>query len=749
LRRTPVKKKRNVFTKTRLTLALSAAVGAGAPGLVHSQASSLLEEVVVVAQKKGFGESAQDVPISISAFSGEQAEAMFAVNLTDIGLMTPNASLTEVGTFPGVANFVIRGMGTVGQSIPSADPAVGVSIDGISLGTIYGVNTDVFDLEAIEILRGPQGTLIGRNVTGGAVSIRTTRPKDEFQGKVRVGVGNFGKTDGSLLLTGPINDQWAAKLAVLRVDRDGYFDAPNVNDGGGRLGASETTLIRPAISYKTDSFDATLIVEDGSIEADGLSLITWEVDGEVLFDPFEDRFTIQGERGFSELDWTQITLEANVDLWGGKLTGIFGDRELEQSGNSDVDGAINRRFHFAAGSGLDQEQTSLEVRWSGNLSDQINLTAGVYFFDQEYTYSERRILIDLLDRRGVSTIDHSTQGVFAQADIALSDTWSLILGGRYTTETKDAEIGVIGDPNAVGNCTTLIPPPPDASPETLSDCRPALVDSEDWNNFTPKVGLNWQITEDVLGFASFTRGFRSGGYNVRFTDLSFVTTPDNPSSTPGPYDEESVDAYEIGIKSTLNGGQVRFNASVFSNDFDDLQRTSLNAAGGQEILNAASGTIRGIELDTVIGVTDRLVLQAGLGYTDAEYDSFASAEAQTGLSASELDFVLAPELTFSAAATYDWDLSPESSLSGRIAFAYVDDAPSDDFNTVRNEAYDFIDASLTYTNDNGLKVSLYGKNVTDEVYYDFGTNFSTSVLGVRSFWLTPPRTYGVEVTYEF
>lgn len=733
-------------SKALMALMLSGAIVA--PSQVSAQGSSLLEEIVVTAQKKGFGESVQDVPISISAFSGDQVEAMFAANLTDIGLATPNASLTELPTFPGVANFVVRGMGTVGQSIPSADPAVGVSIDGVSLGTIYGVVTDLFDLEAIEVLRGPQGTLLGRNVTGGAITIRTTRPSDEFIGKVRIGAGNFGKADGSVLLSGPLNDNWGAKLAVLRKDRDGYFDAPNIN-GGGRVGASETTLIRPAISYRNDTFDATLIVENGSIDADGLAAITFEADGQQILDPFADRITLQDQRGFSELDWTQVTLETNANLWGGKATGILGFRDLEQDGISDVDGFTGARFHFADGTGLEQDQASLELRWSGNVSDKINLTAGVYLFDQEYTYRERRILVDAVDRRGVSTIEHSTQGVFAQADIRLSDTMSLILGGRYTEEQKDAAIGVIGDPNAVGDCATVAPPLADEFPQALADCRPALVDDEDWSNFTPKIGVNWNISDDVLGFASFTRGFRSGGYNVRFTDLTFITTPDNPNSTPGPYNEESVNAFELGVKSTLADGRVRLNASVFRNEFDDLQRTSLNAAGGQEILNAASGTIQGLELDTVIGITDNLVLQAGLGLTDASYDSFESAEAQTGLSASELDFVLAPKITFNAAATYDWTLSNESFVSGRLAFSYVDDAVSDDFNTVRNEAYDFIDASLTYKNENGISVSLYGKNITDEVFYDFGTNFSTSVLAVRSFWLTPPRTYGVEVSYEF
>lgn len=721
---------------------------------VFAQGSALLEELVVTAQKKSSGEAVQDVPISITAYSGSQLEATQSVNLTDVGILTPNASLTEIPTFPGVANFVVRGLGTVGASIPSSDPSVGVVSDGVAFGTIYGVVTDLFDLEAIEVLRGPQGTLFGRNVTGGAVVMRSTRPTDEFIGKVKVGYGSFDKNEASILLAGPLNDKWGAKLAVLYKDRDGYWD--NRTFGGPRQGASETTLIRPAISYKSDNFDATFLYENGNIEADGLGAITFFADGETLFDPYQERFTNQADRGFSDLEWEQFTLDANWDLWGGRLTSILGHRTLDQDFASDLDGTAERRFAFAGGTNLEQDQTSFELRWSGNLSDKVTLTTGVYFFEQEYIYAERRILIDRLDRRGVSSIDHGTQGVFAQTDIALNDNLTLILGGRYTEEDKTAAIGLIGDPNAVGNCATtavgagsVLPGLESVDvPVSLSDCRSALNDRADFSNFTPKLGLNWYLSEDVLGFASFTRGFRSGGYNVRFTDLSFATP--TPNSLPGPYLEEQIDAFELGIKSTFGGGRYRLNASIFNNEIEDLQRTILNDAGAQEITNAADATIRGFEVDGVLGFTDNLTVQFGLGYTDAEYDSFEGVESVTGLAASEIDFVLVPEVTYSAAATYDFSLGAESWLSWRASYSFVDSTVGDDLNTVQQEDYFLIDSSLTYKNDaSGLSVALYGKNITDEVYYDFGTNFSTSVLGVKSFWLTPPRTFGIDVTYEF
>jgi len=712
----------------------------------QSANDELFEIINVRAQKKGNAEPIQNVPVSITAFSGQQVEAMFAVNLTDVGLMTPNASLTEVPTFPGVANYVIRGMGTAGQSIPSADPSVGVVVDGVSLGTIYGVNTDLFDLESVEILRGPQGTLFGRNVTGGAVTLRTVRPTDIFEGKIRATVGNYGQRDAAVLLTGPLGENWAGKISVLRKDRDGYWDNRTL---GGRQGASETLLVRPAVSYQGDNFDATLIFEDGRVEADGLGAITFWVDGEETVDLYDRRLTFQDEVGFSDLNWSQITLEANQELWGGTLTGVFGYRDLTQDTVADIDGIPGARFHFANGTGLEQDQTSLELRWSSQISDTIDLTTGVYLFSQEYTYAERRILSNAVDRRGVSTIEHTTRGIFAQADILLTDDITLTLGGRFTNEEKEAAIGVIGDPNAVGDCATQSPPLATDLEQALADCQPALLDDEDWSNFTPKLGVDWKTSENILLFASYSRGFRSGGYNVRFTDLSFVTNPDNPSSTPGPYDEETVDAFEVGLKSDLLDGTLRFNASIFRNQYDDLQRTSLNAAGGQEILNAASATIQGIELDTTYAATDNLVFQGNIGYSDAEYDSFESAEAATGLAASELRLVLVPEITYALSANYYIDIGAHT-LKWRGAFSYVDDTVSDDFNRTENRSYQLVDTSLTFIHeDTGLQLALYAKNLFDEVYYDFGTNFSTSALAIQSRWLTPPRTYGLELTYDF
>lgn len=738
---------RPMFEKTLLSTVIVASSFTLSPVYANT-VSAIMEEVTITARKKSVAENVQDVPIAISAFSDEKIDATQAVTLTDIGVSTPNANLAPIGTIPGVANFVIRGMGTVGASIPSQDPAVGVVIDGMAYGTIYGVVTDLFDLESIEVLRGPQGTLFGRNVTGGALNLRTKRPTEDFEAKVRAAVGNFENRELSALVRGPLTENLSAKLSVLYKEHGGYWDNKTLNR---KHGEAESTVVRPAITYRGEGFDVSLLTEFGSMEGDGAGVRTYWADGEQLFDPYADNFTIQDRTESSDLEWVNATVEANWELWDGSLTAVLGYRDLEQDFGSDLDGYIGDRFRWAQGTGLIQEQSSLEVRWAGQINDNISLTAGVHLFDQEYTYSERRLLLNILDRRGRSTIEHATAGVFAQSDINVSESLVLTLGGRFTRESKDASIGIIGDPNAVDGCAAidLRSQAPGTSFDdldagvNLGDCQQPFQDKETWSNFTPKLGLTWDINEDTIAYASFTRGFRSGGYNVRFTSF-------NPLANPGPYNEEVVDAIEAGVKTTLFDNRLRVNAAVFRNGYDDLQRTVLDSSGTQATLNAATATVRGLELETVWLVNDNLVVEASAGWTDAAYDEFQHVEDITGKPASAFNFVMAPEFNSSVATTYSLDLDDVGSLDFRLSYAFVNDTFANDTNTAPLSQYELWDASVTFNNTAGdVRVALFGRNLKDEVYYAFGTDFSASSLSVKSNWLTPPRTYGLQFTYEF
>jgi iron complex outermembrane receptor protein len=402
---------------------------------------------------------------------------------------------------------------------------------------------------------------------------------------------------------------------VLYKEHGGYWENRTL---GGKHGAAESLVIRPTLSYEDDNLALTLITEHGSMKGDGAGVQTYFADGVKLFEPFKDNFTLQDRTETSDLTWTNAIVEVVWDVFSGSLTSVLGYRELDQEFGSDLDGFLGDRFAWIDGTGLEQDQTSLEVRWAGQLSDKVSLTTGIHLFSQDYTYSERRLLSRVFDRRGRSTIDHSTASLFAQSDINLFEPLVLTLGGRYTRETKDAAVGIIGDPAATGGCRTvdLRNESPGTSFDSLdatanlSDCKQPFKDKESWSNFSPKVGLAWTVNDDFMAYASFTRGFRSGGYNVRFTSA-------NPLTSPGPYNEEVVDAYELGFKSTILDGRFRFNFALFNNSFDDLQRTVLDSSGTQATLNAATATIKGAEIETVLLLTDNLVVEGSFGYTDS------------------------------------------------------------------------------------------------------------------------------------
>lgn len=753
-------------------LALSVSAAAMAPALAQGQEqqrrSALMEEVMVTAQKRQVAEAAQDVPIAINAFSGDKVAAMFAVDLQDVGRTAPNVNLAEQGTVPHTGNFIIRGMGTAGQSIPSSDPAVGVVQDGMPFGLIYGVVTDLFDLESIEILRGPQGTLFGRNVTGGAVVMRTTRPSDEFEGRVRATVGSHKTRNLSAMVTGPLNDNWNGKLAVMYKDRDGLWD----RDGfSGRLGEEETIIIRPAIQYTADTWDLTLIGDYADIQGDGMRARNFFRFGEDI-GAFSDNKATSEKKGDLDMEWYSLVLEHNWDLWGGLLTTIVGYRDLEQLTWGDIDGLpFSARFEFAEGSGIEQDQWTLESRWSGDLSERLNLTVGISLFSQEYTYNERRLLIDLFDSPASSTIEHDTAGLFAQAHYDLTPELMLTLGGRFSWEKKDAAIGVIGAPGNPAGCETLInmeelatgvpldtppdfpgAPPPFDRQVNWSACPSHFEDDESWTSFTPKIGLTWYIHEDLMTYASFTGGFRSGGYNVRFADASVVTNPDNPTSVPGPYDEEEVLAWEVGFKSEWFDGRLRFNGALFWNEYDDLQRSINNRQGVQTILNAADARVRGVELDVIALLTERLTLEASYGHTDEKYESADAFLRDPGFpegkSISDLDFQMVPSNTFSASLTYEHEVGDMGYLNWRGSYSFVDEAASDTFNFLEMRSYELYDASVSFISlDESWKVSVFGRNLKDEVYSHFG--FDNTAVGSKTIWLAPPRTYGLEVTYNF
>ncbi len=757
----------SVLTRFRT---VSVAAGSIATALVFSvpsaalaqqgSAGALLEEIVTVARKRSRAESVQEVPVAVTAFGQTQLDALFVKKIEDLSYTMPNVQLESVGTFPGVQNFSIRGQG-INSSIPSVDPTVGVFVDGIFMGTTYGVVIDTFDLESVEVLRGPQGLLFGRNVTGGAVVLRNARPDGQFGARVRVGATDEDQFNVAAAIEGSLSeDVLAAKLVVFHDDDSGYFG--NINPAaslpaphplqpfyanpadGSNVGAMETTVVRPTLVWTpTDSVEFVFSYEMGETKGDGAA---WTNVTAQRAGAQPDFVTASDETGFTRIEWDQMVVETNVQAFGnGTITNIFGFREVAADSAADIDGTDNPIF--AAPGFTNQEQFSNELRWSGSFSDQWEATIGLYLFDQDVVYREARYIwlppplgpapfgINLQRALG-GDMDAKNFGVFWTNDFHVGEALTLTAGLRYTEEEKTASI-------VTGLCTD----------NTNFNCQFANLAGE-WDNVTPKLGVQYRFNDSTQAYGYWTKGYRSGGFNFRNAKPLIIP--------PGPTKEEENNTIEVGLKTDFADGRVRLNVAAFHNDIKDMQR-ELNMPDPDVIvlqgtINAGDVTIKGVEVDIVAAVTENFVVNASYGWQDGEYDSlspFVPAMEALLRQAGALgpnDVLIGAELPRLAPSNYtvglSWDIPAGDNLFNiRASHSFRESHPYDDANNQFFDDQRRTNASLSwFSSDDKWNVSLYGTNLEDEA--NWGN--LTSIAGL---WTAGPmkkgRVLGLEVNLRY
>ncbi|BFM14523.1 TonB-dependent receptor [Maricurvus nonylphenolicus] len=701
--------------------------------------SALLEEVVVTARKRE--ESAQDVPLSVSAYGSDQLEAMKVRDLTSLSVGMPNVALDDVGTTKGTANFSIRGLG-VNSSIPSIDPTVGVFVDGVYMGLNNGIIFDTFDLESVEVLRGPQGILFGRNVTGGAVLLNTKLPGQEFEASARVTLEGGGEGLNKYVManvSGPLTETLAAKLAVYTNDDDGWFK----NEATGKEhGKADTDMARATLAWDV-SEDLSIVVryEYSESENDGPAAQNHTnasgvnptlAFGQPTFDRDSHKFAIN-ETGYlnSRTNFFSTQVDWDVGFGNGTVTNIFGWRDYTSEALLDVDGTALSIFHSQAWT--DAEQFSNELRYAGTFNDNLTLTTGLYYFTNEINYSERRLISGgTTTQDGGGDYDVESMGVFIAGDYDVTENLTLSAGARYTKEEKEADIASL-NLNVNSPCNVV-----------SGTCDFDFQDDEEWTSFSPKLGFNYHISEEVNVYGHWSRGFRSGGYNLRNT----ATDPDNG---PGPFDEEQVDSFELGFKMSL-GERGRLNGAIFYNDIQDMQR-EINEADGlgvvQIIRNTADAELYGIELDSTYALTDQLVLTASIGWLNAEYTDVSfdlNGDGNVDSLDEKLDIPRAAELTYSVGLTHEMPIGDWGSMSSRINYAYRDDSAYTDNNLGYIDTQRILDVGVDfYSNDDHWVIGLYGKNLKDEVKHGGDTQLSFGTFSP----LSKGTTYGVEVTYNY
>ena len=737
-----------------------------AAGVAHAQTAPL-EEVVVTAQKRAG--NLQDTPIAISAVTGDAIEKL---NIDDIGAIAaanPSLVYSEAG---GEAQLYIRGIGSNIFNI-GADQSVATHIDGVYTGRANMGLTQFLDIDRVEILRGPQGTLYGRNATGGAINIISRAPTDEFEGYVSGLVGSFDRIDVRGAVSGPITENLSGRLAVRRLKDDGYTEDLDPQ-GGDKVDDNDLAALRGSLRWKSDALTATLIAEYSEFENGNTSI--FPIDNTGLAEslgakPNRDiHKTYNNTPSFHEwetggvtgiLDWA-VTDTTNLNL-------TVGYRDWDSDFLFNTDGTEIEITRTTLS--YESEQLSAELRLSGE-SGWGRWLVGAYWFDED-KYGALGLVRSgftppavLVPRSFIFRADGTGEAtaLFGQVDFKLADTWTLSAGLRYSDEKKGdflRQSTLLPDNELLGLFTPN--PIPDATPASTRRV------SRSWDAWTPRVGLEFRPADDRLFYLTYSEGFKSGGFN----DLSVV----NP-----PFDPELVDSIEVGAKTEWLGGRLRANASAFYYDYTDLQVSVFASVGSITTTfttNAAEATVQGLELDLVAKVTESLDIAASLAVLDATYDRFvtpygsctavnvaldARCAGRVGLprliDAAGNRLNNAPEFKGSVSATYRFDLSGGGSISlqgaahhqGRVYFLPANTT------VMSQSSYTLVDARIGYENESGdLAVGAFVKNLADEDYFHNIVQFTSTsdarkdvfAIGNALGYPAAGRQWGVEVTYRF
>ncbi|MEM1114710.1 MAG: TonB-dependent receptor [Pseudomonadota bacterium] len=719
--------------KSTLAASLALVTGLGA----ELSLAQVLEEVLVTARKRT--ENLQDVPIAVSALSAQAIADSGLVRLQDITSLVPNLTYLESNTNK-FTNFTLRGISTGGGL--GNDPSIGVYIDEVYIARDSGFNGDLLDIERVEVLKGPQGTVFGRNTTVGAINITTRKPGDELEGIVLVDVGNYDYLRYGGLISVPFTDTLAGKLSVVRTERDGYYD----NTFGGTVNEVDYTTWRGQLRWTpTDRLEMLFTGNYRKDEADGNNFVTRTV-GEPLKKDFEVSIP---ETGFEDVEDTSYALHVRYDLDSLSFVSITSFQELEESYVNDQD--WTPLDDLTTTDTRDMESWSQEFRIESNSSETFTWLAGVYFFHQEfdvftfpqsgadtiYAFFGLTDLVgsgippsetnpafpDTLDISATSTIETDSAAFFANATWYMNEQWSVNAGIRYSEDKKDLDYEQLADPLA--GAAGFFPF--------------TLVDDQDDGEWTPLLSLNWTPTDDILAYVKYSTGYKAGGFNNSVSSSASLVS----------FDAETLDAYELGFKSTWFQDTLRVNVAIFRMEYNDKQESAFVAGAGFQQSNAGESTSEGFELEVDWVPAENWLIFGAVGYADSVYDEYVLDEF-TDYSGNKL--TRAPEWTFNAGAQYNWTFGGGLGGIARLEYAYQDEfftRPNND-PFFAADSQNLVNARLGIRgNDDSWEATLWGRNLTDDDNINSLDGASSFVFPFYHYSLIAPRTYGLELRYNF
>ena len=745
--------------KKTATLTASFLALAATSGPANAQNSGVLEEIIVTAERREA--SLQEVPIAIAAVSGETIDKLAIDDVMSLYVQTPGMSFSRAG---GEAQVYIRGIGTDAFGV-TVDPSVAIHLDGVYLGRPQMGLAQFLDVERVEVLKGPQGTLYGRNATGGAINIISRMPQDEFEGYVTAGIGNFERRELKGAVSLPFNDNWGARIAARLLNDDGFTDDL---DPGATNSIDDQDMIatRAILAYEGDNGTAFSLIGDytdfdsGNRSAKPLDGLSFAIVNGAAPQSFGE--TRNNLPTFHKWDTGGVTAKLTLPLGDTvALTGILGYREYQSDFFFNTDGTEIEvtRSYFE----YDSDQTSAELQLASTGGERFNWLIGAYYLEENKsgalglgraTHPAFGVVSFIIPNED----ETEAMAIFGEATFDLSDTWSATLGVRWSDEDKEdfTSVGAIFGDNSglasTGNVVQFFTRDDDAS----------------WDDVSPRLVLTYRPNDDQMYYGSVTKGFKSGGWNA------FDGSPS--------FEPEEVLSYETGFKTDLNDGTLRLNGSVFYYDYKDLQVSTFQN-GLTVTTNAADATVYGAELELSAVPTPQLLLNASVGYLSAEFDEFISANGRCPADATPAELAggcngaaagetrvadlsgntlqNAPELKANLNGTYTWETGGGGEFALFAQMSYQSEIFHTQFNDplIGQDAITLFDARFSYYDPEGRwEAGIWGKNLTDEEYFQNTVRFTSLSegnpadrfnIGAGLGYPAPGVSYGVDVTIRF
>lgn len=725
--------------------ATGAAHGADDAGSTEAKSTGL-ENIIVTAQRRA--QTVQDVPLAVSAISREVLEQAATTGVAELAARVPSLTMTAFNL--AQPRIFIRGIGSIDDGA-AQDNSVAVFVDDVYVARGAGQAFDFLDVERVEVLRGPQGTLYGKNAVGGLINVISARPQDELNWKMQASYGNYDAIDLRGYVTGPLGENFAGSVAVVVRDRSGFAENIRLNR---ELEDLQTYGVRSQLFW-TDGGDVEVLL---SFDYNDYSDNGQSRKGEGPFTPppFGSVTLVQTTTDPRESESPRVTYQ-DRQVWGGLWridwkvgAGTLTSLSAYRSSSVDLLDAFTgigsppyRVLDTANIEEEDADQFSQEVRYAfdGWGSEKLSGVIGLYYLDETVDRTETAELESVIGRllpnvlgsltgtsASIQNANNESFGVFASFTWQFTDTISATLGGRYTDEKKDVRTEV----RSIEDIDNIIAAPP--TEEYL------ITASDSWNDFSPRLSVMWEPSDDLSLYATYSTGFKSGGFQGQAPTGKAASTP---------FDPETAKNIELGLKGYFFDRRLSANLAVFDTKYEDMQVRQNATRPGEtipiiRITNAGEAKAQGVELEINAQPTDWLNLWASYGYLDSEYVELID---NTGADRSGNPLMFAPESTYNLGGRIEQPITDNWSFTTRVEYRWQDKFYFDPAANKVNlqPAYGLLDGSIgVQTADGHLAVELWGKNLDDELYRTHVIPF----LGDRFAVYGPPRTYGLRVTWR-